>query len=189
MDEPTDEPISSTEPPAGISRELYRDLERRARALLGRRRVQWTPETDSLVNQACAKLLRSVGPPPEDRTRFLVFAAATLRNVLVDLARQRGALRHGGGRDHDVFDEQRIAQRSDEDGAALVLDVDEKLQKLAQHDPWLSRLVELRFFGEMTWPEIAAASGKSASEVQKDWDFVRVWMRSELSDPRERPAR
>lgn len=170
--------------PAGITPSLYLELEARARALLRSRRFGPSPETASLVNRACVNLLERSPTDLETRSRFLVFAAAALRNVLVDLARERKTVRRGGGRADIQMGEEANQMEASDHAPELVLDVHDRLDKLARHDQDLARLVQLRYFGGLTWPEVAEVMGRDEADIQKDWYFVRAWFRTELSDPR-----
>lgn len=165
-----------------LSSDLYPEMERRARALLRGRRMAADPETDSLVNRACVNLLKGRTPRFENRAQFLAFIAASLRNVLVDVARERSALARGGGRAPLAITKPGVEPVAPGRQETLVLDVQHKLEKLARHDPSLARLVELRFFGGLTWGEIAEVTGRLDAAIQKDWYFVRAWFRSELRD-------
>lgn len=171
-------------PPDGIDESLYRVLEARAHALLRSRRLGQDPETASLVNRACVNLLQRAGEATASRQRFLALSAAAMRNVLVDIARMQGTTRRGGGRGTARFDEATEAAGVTNPGAAVVLDVHEKLEKLDRHDNRLAKLVRLRYFGGLTWAEVGEVLGESEAELQKSWYFARAWFRSELSDPR-----
>jgi RNA polymerase sigma factor (TIGR02999 family) len=154
----------------------YEELRRLAHRQLRRLRPGQTLNTTSLVHEAFVKLVQH---PVEtvDRTHFLALAARAMRQILVDYARQRGALKRGG-------DQHTVAL---EDGTvpveALVkemLGIDEALTRLQSVDERLARVVEWRFFGGMTEDEVAEALGVTARTVRRDWRAARAFLYREL---------
>lgn len=169
--------------PFDLTPSLYHELEQRARAILGMRRLGDQPDTLSLVNQACLKILKSEQPPKFDsRAEFLAFSAKTMRHVLIDLARARNAQIRGGGRRDVPLDAACDPAASKGGPEVEILDVHEKLERLAAHDPKLAQLVELKFFGGCTFQEIADVIGGSKQGVEAEWQFAKVWLRGALAD-------
>jgi RNA polymerase sigma factor (TIGR02999 family) len=114
----------------------------------------------------------------EDRRHFFAYAANVMRTFIVDFARTRAAERRGGEAEHLVLD----TDLSDKLGLAEddVLRVHEALQVLAQADESLAQVVEMRYFGGMTEPEIADAMGISERTVRRNWDKARLFLAAEL---------
>ena len=106
-----------------------------------------------------------------DETGFQMLASQVMRHVLTDHARGRAASKRDGG-------ERRPLESADraEAGAELVLEVDEALAALAEVDAELAALVELRFFGRHSLPEIAALTGQSLRTVNRRWQLARAWL-------------
>src|SRR5258706_5039644 len=148
----------------------YDELRRLARRQLRSLRPGETLATTALVNEAFLKLVRRpVGC--EDRTHFFALAARAMRQILVDYARERGALKRGGDRHQTTLDE---AQLSVESIAGEMIDLDGALTKLAAVDDWLARLVERRFFAGLTGEEIAPAGGIAARPGRRHWQKGRA---------------
>ena len=113
------------------------------------------------------------------RAHFFAVAATAMRQILVDSAPQ--TLLSGGGRarlDASEVDPASPARAGD---ALDPIDLDDALTTLAQSDPRRARVVELRFFGGLSMPEIAEALGVSLSTVEADWRAARAWLASRLS--------
>jgi RNA polymerase sigma factor (TIGR02999 family) len=111
-----------------------------------------------------------------DETGFQMLASQVMRRVLTDHARARLAAKRDGGERRELEDAPAPAA----DGAALVVDVDDALSDLAALDPELAALVELRFFGKHTLPEIAALTGLSLRTVNRRWQLARAWLLEHL---------
>ncbi|MFG0320479.1 MAG: ECF-type sigma factor [Planctomycetota bacterium JB042] len=166
--------------PFDLTPSLYHELEQRARAILGMRRVGDDPETLSLVHQACLKMLKGDERTFSTRAEFLAFSAKAMRHVLIDLVRSRKADRRGGGRARVPLDDASESAGAERTGDDEILDVHEKLERLAAEDERLARIVELRFFGGLTFPEIAEVIGASREVAEADWRFAKVWLRGAL---------
>jgi RNA polymerase sigma factor (TIGR02999 family) len=119
----------------------------------------------------------------EDRRHLLAIAARAMRQVLVDQARRRNAIKRGSG-----VVEVRVTNADaglDIDFAEL-LALDDALERLGQKNPRLPRVIELRFFAGLTEEETAATLGVTTRTVQRDWTIARAWLHKELaaaSDP------
>ncbi len=130
----------------------------------------------ALVHEAYLKILERT-PNIESKTHFCAVAAMAMRQILVDHARAQNRVKRGG-------DLQRITLTSALAVAATrqvdLLDLDEALQRLAELDPRAAKVVELRFFGGLTEPQVADAIGVSERTVRNDWSMARAWLRCEL---------
>jgi RNA polymerase sigma factor (TIGR02999 family) len=102
-----------------------------------------------------------------------------MRRILVESARSKGRVRHGGGKRRVDLDEGCIVTSAPDDD---VLAVDEALERLAALDPTRAELVKLRFFAGLTMPEAALALGISLATAERYWAFARTWLYAELSD-------
>jgi len=110
----------------------------------------------------------------DGRGHFFAAAAEAMRRILVDAARRKAAVRHGGGRARLELDPDLAAAREPrEDLVAL----DEALDRLAAEDPLKAELVKLRYFAGLTLPEAAAALGLSERTAGRHWAFARAWLR------------
>lgn len=151
---------------------LYDDLRRLARAKLHQHQPMTLLSTTSLVHESYLKLVGQQTLSVTDRHHFFAYAACVMRSVIVDMARARHAERRGGGAEHvelntDIANS--VPAPEDE-----VLRVHEALETLAQADKALARVVEMRYFGGMSEPEIADALGSSERTVRRQWQKARV---------------
>ena len=159
---------------------VYDELRRLARGYVRRERARSVQATE-IVHEA---YLRLAGDRPRrwrGRTHFLAIAAISMRRVLVERARARGAAKRGGDRVQVTLDDALAAGP----GAAVdLLALDEALSSLAALDARQARVVELRFFGGLTVEETAEATGVSPATVKRDWTLARAWLKRELgADP------
>lgn len=156
--------------------ELYDELRRVAARHL-RREVGGTLQPTALAHEAFLKL-RSQRNEWADRTHFLALASNAMRRILVDHARRRQRLRHGGDRDRITLSSQLLI----DSGPGIDLcALDEVLERLAQHDPRAARIVELIFFGGLTTSEASDSLGVTVRTIQKEWKHAQAWLRRELS--------
>lgn len=133
--------------------------------------------TTGLVHEAYLRLVDSSGTQVENRNHFLAIASRVMRNVLVDHARARSALRRGGGADTVAFDEMLWIDHVDLDA---VSDLDEALTKLERLDERKARIIEQRYFGGLSLEETADALGLSLATVKRELRTARAWLASEL---------
>ncbi|MCL4689055.1 MAG: sigma-70 family RNA polymerase sigma factor [Burkholderiales bacterium] len=159
--------------------EYYPDLKRVARARLRGSGMQGHLQTTALVHESYVKLSAGAGASFADRVHFLAYASRTLRSIIVDAIREERALRRGG--DLDIVTLDTAAQEGVE-GPVDVESVSGALDDLAKLDPGLARLVEMRFFGGMTEPEIADALGLSVRTVSREWQKARALLLTLLGD-------
>jgi RNA polymerase sigma factor (TIGR02999 family) len=156
---------------------VYDELRRLAAQRLAHEKPGQTLEPTAFVHEA---YLRLVGDRQEQnwdhRGHFFAAAAEAMRRILVDAARRKRAVRHGGGRRRvDLQDCQQVTQSPDD-----VLALDEALTRFAIEEPAKAELVKLRFFGGLSTPEAASALGISVASAERWWAFARAWLYSEL---------
>lgn len=149
-----------------------------AHSYLARERPTHLLQTTSLVNEAYIKLIQINRVDWRDRAHFLAMAATVMRRVLVEFARERAALKRGGGVQVVEFDERlhSVPWR----GADLVA-LDEALERLAAMDGRAARVVEMRFFAGLSVEESAEVLAVSPNTVKRDWTAARLWLLRELS--------
>jgi RNA polymerase sigma factor (TIGR02999 family) len=156
---------------------VYDQLRARAERLLARERPQ-TLEPTALVHEAYLRLLGSeVRVDWADRAHFLAVAARVMRQILIDAARARGRGKRGG-------DALRVTLSGDLEGAPGpnldLLGLDRALGALAAQSERKARLVELHFFGGLSYPELAEALSVSEATVHRELRFAKAWLRKEL---------
>jgi RNA polymerase sigma-70 factor (ECF subfamily) len=155
---------------------VYGELRRLAASYLRSESPGHMLQPTALVHEA---FLRLVGRAPdcENRSQFYGVAAHLMRQILVDHARTRQAVKRGGHFVHLSLEEDLVLSREqDSDLVAL----DEALERLAALDPRKSRVVELRFFGGLSVDESAEVLGVSEVTVRRDWQFAKTWLLREL---------
>lgn len=157
---------------------LYAELHRIARAHMGSRDAAQTLQPTALVHEAWLRLDQAPAADGyRDREHFLSFASRVMRSVLVDQARRRTAEKRGGGRERLPLD---VAIDLHEERGVDLLALDDALERLGTEEPRQTRIVELRFFGGLTLPEVASALDVSLATVNRDWSLARIWLREAL---------
>jgi RNA polymerase sigma factor (TIGR02999 family) len=152
---------------------VFEELRRLARRqLAGEHQIQ-TLQTTDLVHETYLRLAAHPDVVAHGRPYFYAAAARAMRNVLIDAARKRGAMKRGAGAPMLSLDEDRAA--ADTYGAEL-LDLDEALQRLALLNPRHAQTVVCRFFGGMSVDDTATALGVSPRTVKTDWALARAWL-------------
>lgn len=160
---------------------FYARLRRLAQHLMNQERSDHTLEATALVHEAYMRLLSLREQHWSDRDQFFTRCAFLMRNVLVDHARRHGARRRGGGLPHRALDAAGSGSAAgDSPDRETVLAVDEALAHLEEVDPQLAKLVLLRYFAGMTFPEIAALGDVSESTVKREWSVARAWLGARL---------
>ena len=159
---------------------VYDELRKLAAAQMAQEKPGQTLDATALVHEA---YIRLVGPADdrrwEDRGHFFAAAAEAIRCILVDSARRKGRLKRGGDRKLEAVDLDSLA-----DGilGEELLTLHDALKRFAIHDPVKAQLVELRFFGGLSLPEIAGQLGISLSTAERGWRFARAWLYTAMSD-------
>jgi eukaryotic-like serine/threonine-protein kinase len=165
---------------------VYDELREVAR----RHRVRWhgdhTLHTTALVHEAYLKLAQGGGWNVEGRGHFLALAAGAMRHILSNHARARGAQRRGGGLERRTFGDATLQVPAEADaeldGAARrIAALDAALQDLERRHPRRARVVECRFFGDLSVEETASAIGISPRTVKRDWAAALDALRDALS--------
>ena len=158
---------------------VYAELHRLAKRYMRREHAGHTLQTSALVNEAYLRLIDARSVRWQNRAHFFAVSAQIMRRILVDFARAKQNLKHGGGRARQVtLDEGLVI--SPESGADL-LALDEALERLAVLNERQSRVVELRYFGGLNEDEVAEALKVSPRTVRSDWSLARAWLYRELS--------
>jgi RNA polymerase sigma factor (TIGR02999 family) len=156
----------------------YSELHRLAHARLTRGQRPMQLDTTSLVHESYLRCLKVGQLNVVDRSHFLAYAAKVMRSIVVDVARQRQAERHGGDATHVMLttDLAESVHASEDE----IIRVDEALQDLARIDERLVRVVEMRFFAGMREQEIAAVLGVTERTVRRDWEKARLLLHAAL---------
>ena len=157
---------------------VYDELRRLATRRIGRERPGQTLQATDLVHEAYLRLVDAEAVPRwETRGHFFAAAAEAMRRILVERARQRMRSKHGGGKERVPFEGVDIA---DEPPAEEVLAVAEAAKELEANDARKGQIVNLRYFVGLSVEQTAAALGISVGTVEREWRFIRAWLRSRL---------
>src|SRR5262249_49150760 len=157
---------------------VYAELKRLAAHYLRGERPGQTLQPTALVHEAYLKLLKDRPERWQNRAHFCAIAAHVMRQILIERARARDALKRGGGAPRVAFDEA-LPARADERSFDMVA-LDAALERLAQLDAGQARIVELRFFGGLSIEETAEAMGISPATVKRHWALARAWLAREI---------
>lgn len=161
---------------------LYDQIHRLARQRLGAARASATLTPTALVHDAYLRLAGRPLPELADRHHFLALVARVMRQVLVDHARRRQALKRG----QDPFITTLVEEKQAASGTTLsaveLLALDRALEALDHHDREMARVVELRYFGGLSVAETAQALNCSRRTVNRRWQASRAWLALHLSD-------
>jgi RNA polymerase sigma factor (TIGR02999 family) len=159
---------------------VYDELRKLAAARLAREKPGQTLQATALVHEAWLRVRGSDEQRWDNRRHFFAAAAESMRRILVEKARRRLRLRHGGGLEMVDLDEVEIPGGTRED---QLIAVDEALAKLEREEPKRAEVVKLRYFVGMTTGETAEAMGISVATVERHWSFAKAWLFSQMSDP------
>ena len=160
---------------------IYDELRRLARGYMRAERGSHTLQATAVVHEAFLRLIQA-NVDLQDRGHFFALASRLMRRVLVDHAKSRSRLkRNAGWRDLSVEDAEHSAVSTEVNVIAL----DEALESLLQLEPRLAQVIELHYFGGMTYDEIASAVGASAATVHRDIRLAKAWLLSEIGGARK----
>jgi RNA polymerase sigma factor (TIGR02999 family) len=156
---------------------VYDELRKLAASKLANEAAGQTLQPTALVHEAWLRLGGEAEQNWEGRAHFFGAAAEAMRRILIDNARRRKALRHGGGQARLDVQELQIAAPAADD---QMLAVDEALDKLAALDPKKAELVKLRYFVGMTIEDAARALQISQATAKRWWVYARAWLFAEV---------
>ena len=158
---------------------VYQDLRRLAANLLAREPAGQTLEATALVHEAYVRMVDADDEQGwKHRGHFFAAAAEAMRRILVEQARRKRSVKHGGEHFRVDLDERLICSVP----ADQLLALDESLERLYQEDPEKAQLVKLRFFAGLSIEEAAEALGISRATASRHWTYARAWLHDALSD-------
>jgi RNA polymerase sigma factor (TIGR02999 family) len=169
---------------AEFSTDLYQELRRIAAYLMRQERANHTLQPTAVVHEAWLRFGDLEGKC-NDRKHFLLTATRVIREVLCDHARARGALKRGGGRVLQLDDNQQSTPAPD---FTQLLELNLALDALQRKSERAARVVELKYFGQLTTEEIASVLEVSERTVKRDWEYARAWLQAWLGEAENDPA-
>lgn len=161
---------------------VYEELRQLAAKKMARESPCQTLQATALVHEAWLRLTGDRAPKFSNRTHFFAAAAEAMRRILIDKARSKRAVRHGGGQVRTAFDEKQLA--AEESAEDEMFAVHEALDRLTAENPREAELVKLRYFVGMTLGEAAEALGISERTADNDWAHARAWLHCEIKGSR-----
>ena len=164
---------------------VYDDLRRLADQKMAHEKAGQTLSATALVHEAYLRLVGPAGDAAFDgRGHFFAAAAEAMRRILIDNARRKQAVRHGGGLRRVPLEEgHRLTDSPDG-----LLALDDALTRFAVEEPAKAKLVTLRFFAGLTTPEAAAALGVSVATAERWWGYAKAWLYAELKEDEDDSA-
>ena len=160
---------------------VYDELRKLAASKMARELPGQTLQPTALVHEAWLRLAGSDGQAWSNRAHFFAAAAEAMRRILIENARRRKAVRHGGGQVRLDIQEIELAMPAGDD---QILAIDEALEKFAALDKKKAELVKLRYFIGMTIEEAARAMGISEATAKRWWEYARAWLHAEIRQER-----
>ncbi len=158
---------------------VYDELHYLASNLMRRERIDHTLQPTALVHEAYCRLIDQTRIEWQNRAHFFGIAARAMRQILVDHARSKAAVKRGGDL-HRVTLDERLGIGINVD--VEIFELDNVLARLEKMDERMARIVELLVFGGMTEVEVAHVLSVSRSTVQREWVVAKLWLGKELSE-------
>jgi RNA polymerase sigma factor (TIGR02999 family) len=156
---------------------VYEELRRLARNYMRGERGSHTLQATAVVHEAFLRLVQA-NVALQDRAHFFALASRLMRRVLVDHAKSRSrSKRNAGIREFDPEEMHGLPA-----GQFNVIALDDALESLLQMEPRLAQVIELHYFGGLTYEQIAAAVGASSATVHRDIRLARAWLLNEMAD-------
>ena len=158
---------------------VYAELRRLAAQKMAHEAPGQTIQPTALVHEAYLRLVGADAASAwDDRGHFFAAAAEAMRRILIENARRKHSLKHGGGRQRKPLEEVSLALNEAEDD---LLAIDEALGKFAEKDRVKAELVRLRFFAGCTIEQAARMLGISTATAERWWAYARAWLHQEMS--------
>src|SRR5262249_13760917 len=164
---------------------VYDELRRLAAQRLAHEKPGQTLQPTALVHEAYLRLVGGEQQTPWDsRGHFFAAAAEAMRRILVESARRKNRVKHGGGHEPADLEDHALPVRPPPEE---LLALDDALTRLKEEDATAAQVVQLRFFAGLSMEEIAAALGISRATAQRHWRYARSWLRCDMGGSGEAP--
>lgn len=163
---------------------VYGELRKLAAAKMAREPAGLTLQATALVHEAWLRLGADRQPSWHNRAQFFSAAAEAMRRILIECARRRSRLRHGGDVTKISADETPLEVAAPVEDDEL-LAVNEAVEALEKHDPRKAQLVKYRYFAGLEFEEIAEIMQMSSRTAKRDWEYARAWLFKEIRAARK----
>ena len=171
---------------------VYHELRELAARKLAQEKAGQTLQATALVHDAYLRLVGNEARQQhwDGRGHFFAAAAEAMRRILIENARRKGRLKHGGGRQRlELLDDEPAATSDPSDPSAeQLLALDHALTQLAAEDPQAEKLVKLRFFSGLSIEEAGELLGFSRAAAYRQWAYARAWLRCRIEEDRDSGA-
>ncbi|MGF1670703.1 MAG: ECF-type sigma factor [Balneolaceae bacterium] len=157
---------------------VYQHLRETASRQLKQERRDHTLQTTALVHEAYLKMVDQTQATFHNRSHFLAIASLAMRRILISYARKRNAEKRGGAESPITFMDGMAPREND---LAELLDLEQALAKLEKMSERQSKVVQYRFFGGLTYKEIAEVLNDTEHSVRYDWRVARAWLKREMA--------
>jgi RNA polymerase sigma factor (TIGR02999 family) len=157
---------------------VYSELHRLASAYMRRERGNHTLQATALVHEAWARLADGPNAEWQNRAHFFAIASHHMREILVDHARRRNAAKRGGIQRQIILHDDLLGEQRN---LVDVIALNEALENLKALDGRACRIVELHFFGGLSFEEMALVLGVSTRTIKREWSMARAWLHNQLA--------
>ena len=158
---------------------VYDELRRLAAIRMARESAGQTLQPTALVHEAWVRLVEDGSRSWENRAHFFGAAAEAMRRILIERARRKARLKHGGGLERVNLEDWDVAESLPDE---LVLQLDEALERLKAAYPEVAQVVLLKFYGGLTNEEIVEITRTSVSTVKRQWNYAKAWLFNSVSE-------
>jgi RNA polymerase sigma factor (TIGR02999 family) len=159
---------------------VYEELRRLAAHRLYHEPAGQTLQATALVHEAYIRLMGNESSNWNSRGHLFAAASEAMRRILVENARRKKSQIRGGLHKRQAFDESQVAEGGARED---LIELDEALKKLAEHNPVVAEVVTLRYFGGLTLEKIAEIKGITGRTTRRYWHYARLWLYREMSRP------
>ena len=161
---------------------LYQELRRLAQARLSRLPAGQTIQATALVHEAYLRLVGENDPGWNGKAHFFGAAAMAMRDILVEQARRKGRIKHGGGHIRQQLNDQTPDKEETSLDPDEILSLDASLRRMKEDHPRAADVVLYRYFAGLDSEQTGAVLGVSARTVERDWRFARAWLRRAIDE-------
>jgi RNA polymerase sigma factor (TIGR02999 family) len=152
---------------------VYDELRRLATSRMARESAGHTLQPTALVHEAWVRMVEDGSRTWQNRAHFFGAAAEAMRRILIERARRKARIKHGGGQQRVNVDDLDLAHALPDEKILLL---DEALERLKAEDSETARVVVLKFFGGLTNEEIVSITGTSDRTVRRQWNYAKTWL-------------
>jgi RNA polymerase sigma factor (TIGR02999 family) len=152
---------------------VYDDLRRLAMARMANEAAGHTLQPTALVHEAWLRLIADGDRMWQNRAHFFGAAAEAMRRILIEKARRKSRLKHGGGQARFNIEDLELADSTPDDKILLI---NEALESLEAQDPEVARVVVLKFFGGLNRQEVAESLNISERMADRQWAYAKAWL-------------